>query len=575
MAAIAAGHAIGRGEAGLMQEAPAQTSRWLDGIRPYGFLVALCLLLYLPGITAIPPLDRDEARFAQATRQMLETGDFLRIRFQEEARNKKPAGIYWLQAASVSLFSTAESTAIWPYRLPSLLGATLAVLLTFAFGARLLRSGSDPPAARRTAFFAAVLLASSLALMAEAHIAKTDAALLAAMVAAQGALGLAYIRARAVGPVSAWIGAVFWLAQAAAVLLKGPAAPALAIVTAAALSIADRDWRWLRGLRPAAGLLFLTAVLVPWLVAVERATEGRFLADALGQDLAMKLIGPQESHGAPPFAYLLLSVATFWPGSLLLVPALLRGWRRLDMPVERFLIAWLVPAWALLELVPTKLPHYVLPLYPALAFLAAAALADGMAHGGWARWADIAVKTAWALVTAALATALIFLPLRFGGPVAAAILGAVLLLALAAAILYRRGAGPLAAAGFAVMAFAFIAAAGISVLPGLERLWLSRGAAGLVAQHPREVGAPLIAIGYSEPSLVFMLGSEVRLTTPRGGAEALGSGGDALVSNREEQMFRQALSARGLVPHPLGSAPGFDYSNGQRMVLTLYRVTPG
>jgi len=79
---------------------------WLSGWRPYALLAALCFALYLPGIAAIPPLDRDEARFAQASRQMLETGDFLRIRFQDEARNKKPAGIYWLQAASVAAFST-------------------------------------------------------------------------------------------------------------------------------------------------------------------------------------------------------------------------------------------------------------------------------------------------------------------------------------------------------------------------------------------------------------------------------------------------------------------------------------
>src|SRR6058998_781349 len=97
------------------------------GIWPYALLCVVCLTLYVPGLSAIPPLDRDEARFAQATRQMLETGDFLRIRFQDEARNKKPAGIYWLQAGAVSLLSTPESTAIWPYRLPSLIGATLAV----------------------------------------------------------------------------------------------------------------------------------------------------------------------------------------------------------------------------------------------------------------------------------------------------------------------------------------------------------------------------------------------------------------------------------------------------------------
>ena len=107
------------------------------GWRPYVLLLLLCLGLYVPGLAALPVMDRDEARFAQATRQMLESGDYLRIRFQDEARNKKPAAIYWLQAASVAAFSDAKSDAIWPYRLPSLLGATGAVLLAFAFGARL------------------------------------------------------------------------------------------------------------------------------------------------------------------------------------------------------------------------------------------------------------------------------------------------------------------------------------------------------------------------------------------------------------------------------------------------------
>ena len=69
----------------------------------------------------------------QATRQMVQSGDLLEIRFQDEARNKKPVGVYWLQSASVALFSTPSSTEVWPYRLPSLLGATLSVLLTFAF----------------------------------------------------------------------------------------------------------------------------------------------------------------------------------------------------------------------------------------------------------------------------------------------------------------------------------------------------------------------------------------------------------------------------------------------------------
>ena len=91
------------------------------GVPPYALLCLLCLILDAPGLASIPPVDGDEARFAQATRQMLETGDFIRIRVQEEARNKKPIGIHWLQAAAVALFSTPGSSAIWPYRLPSAL----------------------------------------------------------------------------------------------------------------------------------------------------------------------------------------------------------------------------------------------------------------------------------------------------------------------------------------------------------------------------------------------------------------------------------------------------------------------
>ncbi|MGC2411947.1 MAG: glycosyl transferase [Stellaceae bacterium] len=546
----------------------------LLGVRPYALLALLCLLLYLPGISAIPPLDRDEARFAQATRQMLETGDFLRIRFQGEARNNKPAGIYWLQAAAVGTFSTPQATAIWPYRVPSLLGATAAVLLTFGLGAALFGEEME---LRRIAAIAAVLLASALATIAEAHIAKTDAALLAAVMAGQGALGLAYVRARNFRPVPAWIAIVFWTAELAAIFLKGPPGPGLAVVTALALGIADRDWRWLRGLHPVAGIAFLVIALAPWLIAIELVTGGRFLSDALGHDLMGKLTAAQEWHGAPPFSYLLLSPAIFWPGSLLLVPAIVRGWRRRKIPVERFLLAWLVPAWAVLELVPTKLPHYVLPLLPALALLAAAALANhiGDPAATWARRLDLFVRVLWAGVSLALAALLIAAPLRFGDHIAiAGGFGAVALVALTGAVLWYRPGPCITTAAIAALSLAFAMPAAQRVLPGLDRLWLSRAASDLVARHPPAAGAPIVAVGYAEPSLVFLLGTDLKLTTPGGAAEALAGGGEALVSNREDGTFRRDLGARGLGVQPEGSVSGLDYSNGQRMVLTLYDVAP-
>ncbi|MGH7004880.1 MAG: ArnT family glycosyltransferase, partial [Alphaproteobacteria bacterium] len=144
---------------------------YLKGHRPWILLILLCAALYIPGLASLPAGDRDESRFMQASRQMIETGDLVRIRYMDEARNKKPAGIHWLQTASVSALSTAASPERWPYRLPSALGALAAVLLLFAAGERLFD--------RRTGFLGAALLAASLMLVWEAHVAKTDAALLA------------------------------------------------------------------------------------------------------------------------------------------------------------------------------------------------------------------------------------------------------------------------------------------------------------------------------------------------------------------------------------------------------------
>jgi len=65
-----------------------------------------------------------------------------------------------------------------------------------------------------------------------------------------------------------------------------------------------------------------------------------------------------------------------------------------------------------------------------------------------------------------------------------------------------------------------------------------------------------VAVGYSEPSLVFLLGTDLKLTTPRAAAEALAGGGEALVSGREDQMFRLAAGARGLNTTVLGDVRG-------------------
>src|SRR5579883_1504219 len=188
--------------------------------RPYAGTIALallCCLLYLPGIATLPVTDRDEARFAQASKQMVESGDYVDIRFQNEPRYKKPIGIYWLQTFAVRAATKAGAalTDIWAYRIPSFLGALAAVLLTF-WAARAVLG-------REYALMAAAVFAASLTLAFEARIAKSDAALIASIALMQGSLFRLYLAPQ--GSRTRGLAALFWLGLGAGILIKGPVAP--------------------------------------------------------------------------------------------------------------------------------------------------------------------------------------------------------------------------------------------------------------------------------------------------------------------------------------------------------------
>src|SRR4249920_3499141 len=181
--------------------------------RAVAFLLLCALVLFLPGFFNIPPIDRDEARFAQATKQMVESEDFVDIRFQDDVRYKKPVGIYWLQSAVVETASALglprAQVRIWLYRVPSLIGAIGAVLLTYWTALAFVT--------RRGAILAALILCSSVLLGVEARLAKTDAMLLFTVIAAMGAMARVYLSwQRGDDPARPpWSGpAIFWTALA-------------------------------------------------------------------------------------------------------------------------------------------------------------------------------------------------------------------------------------------------------------------------------------------------------------------------------------------------------------------------
>jgi 4-amino-4-deoxy-L-arabinose transferase-like glycosyltransferase len=171
------------------------------------------LILYLPGIAALPIIDRDSSHFAQATRQMIETGNYWQVNFQDQPRHLKPPGIYWLQALSVKVFSNGHTDAVWPYRLPGIIGALLAVLFTFVCA----RTIYD----EKTALLGAALLAASFLLIIETHLMVTDAVLLLTMVVMQGSLWRIYSGVGNQEKIAWYWVALFWLAMTAGVFIKG------------------------------------------------------------------------------------------------------------------------------------------------------------------------------------------------------------------------------------------------------------------------------------------------------------------------------------------------------------------
>ncbi len=540
--------------------------RLTGGYRPYLLLSLLCLFLYLPGLASVPPLDRDESRFVQATRQMLETGDFIRIQFQHDMRAKKPVGAYWLQAASVRLFSDTASHAVWPYRLPSALSAWAAVLMTFAFGRHLF--------GRQPALLGAALLASCLILVTEAHQAKTDALMLACAVAAQGALGRFYLGAKGSAALPGiGVALVFWVAIGLSILVKGPVVPTITLLTILALVIADKQAVWLVGLRPITGVVVAASIAAPWFVAISQATGGAFVGEAVKSDLLPKLLGAQESHGGWPGTYLALAAVTMWPASLLLWPSLIAAWRLRLRPEVRYCLAWVVPAWVMFEIVPTKLPHYVLPTFPALCLLMAAAVIGGapiLNSRGAKLWYGL-----WSLIALVLAATVVIAPLKYGEgfawmsiPSALAIAGTGLL----TTVLALRGRMRGAAMALVVTAATAFPVVFEGVLPQLDSLFVSRAAAALVAERPHR--GPVVVAGYAEPSLVFLLGTDTVLTDGANAAVNLTKGPAylSLVADREERDFLAAAAANNIRPVVVGMVKGFNYSRGKPVTLTAYAV---
>jgi 4-amino-4-deoxy-L-arabinose transferase-like glycosyltransferase len=340
----------------------------------------------------LPLIDRDEPRFAQASREMLRGGDWLIPHFNDKPRYDKPPLIYWMQAGCYRVAGEGEFAA----RLPSALLAVAAAAMLWAWGDRLGGRGAGA--------WAAVVFSLALQTMVHAKAAVADMAVIAAMVGATVAGWAAVVRGTAPErcgcPCRAW-----WLFAAAlgvGFLAKGPVAwlPVVPVV-----ALAWRRGRAGYGLsRAGLSLVGALAIAAAWGLPALAATGGDFFRVGIGKHVVSRSFDAMEGHGAEGLLgyaatlplYAATIFASFFPWSIRL-PWMVREVRRGGrLPDDEFYLAWSFGVvFAVFTAVSTKLPHYILPGFPALALWMVLRWRRAgrplEAFRGWA-WAAVAIN---------------------------------------------------------------------------------------------------------------------------------------------------------------------------------------
>jgi 4-amino-4-deoxy-L-arabinose transferase-like glycosyltransferase len=548
-------------------------NRTWPGSAPAAALAVLFLALSLFVASRSTLWDRDEPRFARASSEMAASRNYLVPTFGGAVRPDKPILVYWLQCLSIRTFGKSEVA----IRFWSAAAAAGAGLATRAIGRTLFT-----PAAGTRAM--AILLTSPLLLL-EAGAATADALLLLFTAAAM----LAVARVLR-GPARARDFLLFSAAVALGLLTKGPVGLAIPLLSAGAILAFGRSEVPSRG--RLAGVLLLAsaasfAVFLAWFLPADRAAGGLLWKEGFGRHVVGRMLHPMEGHGGPPLLtlpyYLPVILLGFSPW-LLYLPIAIRDLAAGDLGGARgriFLAAWLLPNLLLFSLVATKLPHYVLPVFPALALAVAAEIEAAAAKSSaesdrdraWLRGGAWLFGTIAVAETACLVAAVFRMPPPLRASAGA--LGAVVAASSAAALFFFRRRLPSKAAG---AAFAGVVCAqiviGAAVLPALEPYKpVPIVARAVRARFP--AGVDVATFGFAEPSLDFYIGGPPirRLAS----AEAIlrwsaERGPGVLVTTREDLARIPSAARVGLAE--LASRGGLNYARG-RWIELVALTRPG
>ncbi len=518
-------------------------------------LTLLATAILLPGTFGVSLVDRDEGWYAQVSREMAAGGDWLIPHYLGQPWIAKPPLLYWCVAAVFRLFGPNVGLA----RLVSVIAATGATHLVATLAAELY--------GRRAAWFASICFITAGLPTLVGKMLLTDGLLLLWIMSAAVALRRIAARALTIQRASA-----FWLFIGLGALTKGPAI--LVFVGALGLALltsppAGRSW--LR--RPLfwATALVAAVVAAPWYLLAARYASGALIQQFFWHEIGARLVGTPHGHGGPPGYYVLLSLAGWLPWTPLVPGAVFEAWRdRRSDPAARRLLIWALVPWTLLECVPSKLPHYILPCYVPLAILLGRMWDRGLERPitrvqGFVLglWVAVLVVLGGGLVTAGLAAR----GEPWSTPLIAA--GVVLLLACTWSA-YRMPRGCLAcgwraAAGSAVGVQWVL---GFWLLPAFEPYRLSRNvanAANAVAARAGDPHAPVLVSGYVEPSVFFYLERPGRVIRAQDAAAALANElPAAALILREDVLAANAGAEASAKRGGTRRVNGFNYVKGQR-----------
>ena len=500
------------------------------------FFLLICFLIYLQGIFKLPVMDRDEARFATASKTMLIEKDFIDIKMVEEKRYKKPIGIYWTQSLMNSIFGSYPYDKISIYRLPSILGVFISFFLIFV----IIRNIENESIAFLTVFFIGIcnLIIYKLINFRNLNLPNKI---------------------------------FFRIAMSFGILIKGPIIIIFTFFPLIIFSIL-RKRNFIKNIWSTFGFVLLLLITIPWFVLINIKSGGAFWYESVGNDLFNKVKSGQESHGFPPGYYSLLLFIFFWPGSIFIINLFLRMKERFKYILKKddFLLYLIISfgfPLIIFELIPTKLPHYIYPAYLPLSILVAKFIVECDYNKKLLKFSLFSIVL-FPLTIISLITVSIH---QFSGFdvnfVFVIMLYLILSLFLLKETLKKKIKSLLISSGcFQIFTYLVLI---FFLLPRLEVLWISDRINGIINKHEKSV-EKIFTVGFNEPSLLFLTSHK-------------SSNSSSILGYKKEKEEKILLIVTDIISKNIKDNKnfsdfllieeftGFNYSKGENVIFKVYK----